>query len=386
MKKALVLLGESKYNVLVKAAELVAKGIEKCGYSVYIVNVVSMIENHTLEEFDYDEYDVIFSCQAVLSDWCGKDEKGFLANYRGKYIGWIFDDFMYHMDRISQFRYNHTYLLTIDEQFPKYICEILPEILHCGFLPHGGFQQKTSIDIGEKNIDILVSGNLGEMPEITDYISDPMPIELDIIKKSLHYLECNTTHSVRQAVEHVMLGLGGRCDGGLWRELHGCMRYIDQYIRFVWKKRIIDCLIQMGLQVHIVGEGYSIDEYLQQNNVTVHGGMDVDEFVDMVGKSKIVVNTSLTLTGGIHERIATALLGKAICFSPECYYLRDNFSESVHCIDLLNLQAMTDKILEILENYESYQKQLEDSYLWALENHTWEVRGQQMIEMLSTES
>ena len=51
-------------------------------------------------------------------------------------------------------------------------------------------------------------------------------------------------------------------------------------------------------------------------------------------------------------------------------------------IDMKNLQSMADCVKEVIERYDSsdIQKQLNDNYEYALANHTWEMRGQEIID------
>ena len=83
----------------------------------------------------------------------------------------------------------------------------------------------------------------------------------------------------------------------------------------------------------------------------------------------------------MHERIFSAMLNKAACFTPYSAYLQDVLGNRIEYIDMNHLQRMVGRIHEILGNYEMYSSQvLEDNYCYALKAHTWKKRGEQIID------
>lgn len=378
MKRILVAKGFSKYNVLRRAADEVVQGFITKGYEVKVTDIARDGQDEFLEELS-KPYDFIFSCQAIGFDTLFEDGTPLVKVIQSPYIAWIFDDVLYHQKRIQNVRFPHTFLYSIDRENVNVIQKMFPKAQNIFYMPHGGFERKTSVR--EKDIDVLFSGNLGKKPVFDEMIPDAMPIERFLVEESVRILEEKPYLSVRKAVEIVLNQNGEQMTSQLLIELERVIYYLDVYVRYYCKYNILSTLLKNHIQVHVVGDGSDelINAYPQ--SMIFHGGMDIDDVVDMIGRAKIVINPVSTLTEGMHERILTAMLGKAACFTPYNPYLESVFGEGLEYIYLNNLSQMTDNINYILNHYNEYKRNvLEKNYICAKENHTWKKRGEQIVE------
>lgn len=381
MKKVLVIKGKSKYNVLSRATEEIAEGFKLRGYEVAWMDGQ---EKNPLQKILGEEYCFIFSCQAFYFDTVLGQSVPLLQDLKRPYIGWIFDDPLYHRDRIRNVKFDNAWLFTVDAQFPNVIQMMYPATKNIFFLPHGGFLQKELlVENGgalDKEYDILFPGNLGEKPSIEDCIPDCMPIEKFFIQETLKLLERCPQLSSRLALEQVLRSNGEEMSGELLMELDRVVGYVDLYLRYECKYRILNELIKEGFSVHIAGKGME-NTLASAANVAYHGEVDIEDVVAMIGKSKIVINPVPTLTGGMHERIVTAMLGRAACFTPYNAYLEESLGQRLEYIWMNDLGGMAKRIRQILEEFPAYDASvLQDNYRYAMENHTWGKRGEQIVE------
>ncbi len=384
MKKVLVVQGQSKYRVLNVAANQIAEGFVRKGYCVEM-----MIRNKSISFSDCQkmldgDYNFIFSCQGIAFDGIMQDGTAFLDRLNKPYFGWLFDDPLYHDSRVQNAVSPESYLFFIDKSFPDIARMMYPDIKRAYYLPHGGFRQP---DIAGnhcfadfKDIDILFSGNIDSKKNIDDYTGVLMPIEMTLIKETLKVLEVYPWYSVRQGLEAALHRLGEDLTGELLLELGNVIQIVDYEIRFQCKYRILESLLKNGFVVHVIGEGTSELTSRYPNQAVVHGGLDIESVVQLIGRSRIVINPSPTLTFGIHERIATALLGHSVCFTPYSPFLENEFDCHVEFIDLMNLDQMTRRVREILDNFTDYVPYLESNYQIASEAYTWERRGMQLAD------
>ena len=84
-------------------------------------------------------------------------------------------------------------------------------------------------------------------------------------------------------------------------------------------------------------------------------------------------------------RLCTALLCKAVCFTPWSPYLESNFGNLFRYVNLDNLEEMTAEIRYILEHPETIEEQIEKNYALAMEYHTWKKRGEEIIDFYESQ-
>lgn len=370
-----MLLGQSQYEVLRKAAIYTAKGFEKSGMEVTIVDSTS-------EDFDASilygtQYDLIFMNQAFIYGLKLDNGKDLLYMIKSRVCGWIFDDVLFHYNRVLANKYSHTSLLSIDGEADRIMRIMQPGLNPINTVLHGGFLAKEPNQ--KKTIDILCPCTLGKKPA---WKNEPTAFEKELACVALNRWNENPEMSARKAVETVINALGEKLDRGALLGLTNVVMYVMDSIRYTCRKKILEELVKTDLKVHLVGRQDQDEQY--PSNVTVHGPMEIDSVVDLFAKSKIVINPfPCVYEEGAHERIFTALLNKAVCFTPGYPFLRELLSDRVEYIDLKNMEAFSTRVKSVLSNSESIGEKLEDNFKYAFENHTWEKRGEEIIELLT---
>ncbi len=381
-KKILIVKGESQYNVLRIATDEIAKGFSNKGYYVEVLDMLNPKEKILIhKKMTSESYAFIFSCQALRFEDLQNDGIPFLESVKSPYFTWIFDDLLHHLHKVQNQVYDHTYMLSVDEEMQDIALTMYPQLKNIAGLIHGGFCGTE--DVVEKDIEVLFPGTLSKEPVIEDIIEEPMPVEKLLAEKAIQQLEVTPWLSVRKALEIVMRTLGEEMSGDLLLELSGVILYVDLYIRYQCRYRMMKALLGNGINLHVVGSGTNdlLEQY--KDNITVCGAKDITEVVKLIQRSKVVMNPfPVIFYKGAHERIFTALLNKAICFTPYSEYLDDLLGNRIQFVDMKNLDNMVQDVKKTLEIYDddAMQKLLEDNYQYALENHTWEVRGREIVE------
>lgn len=377
MKKILVIKGESRFNVLRRAADEIAEGFRTKGYFVCVIDFTKDVFQGMIEL--YGDYDFVFCCQGMMTEWFLKDGTPFLQRLPMPYFTWLFDDpLLYHLNRIKNIKYDNTNVFLIDKEQIEWTCRLFPNVKNIGYLPHGGFENKNN-DYN-KNIDILFSANIGKRPIFEEIVKNAIPVEEFLAEQTIKVLEKKPYLSVRKALEVVVNSAGEELTNEMLKNLFRVIYYLDNYIRFDCKYRILESLLKNNFIVHIIGEGGNELTDLYSDQVVIHGGLDVDEVVKLISYSKIVINPISTFVQGMHERILTAMLNKAICFTPDNDYLQEEMGERLQYIYMNDLDKMAKDIHNVLDNYQQYSEILEDNYSYALENHSWKKRGEQIID------
>lgn len=370
-QKVLVLLGKSAYNVLRQAAVEIAKGFQNKGYTVDIIDI-----NGNYPEYDEinAEYDFMFSCSAMLFE-----KNSVMNSIHIPYYGWLFDDPIYHYSRVMNIRRRNAILLLADQEWERIAKSMNPKIRLSDFLPCGGFLQKKK---ESKEIDILFPAVYKtEELSLEDKIKKLMPVEKAIIEEAISILNVNQMLTIREAIEIVLKKWGEELTDDILKELIRVVPCIDTYYRHKIRRDILLAMLNAGLEVHMVGElNEELIPYKEQ--IVLYPPQDINDLVELIGKSKIVISPQLVARDGVSERVSTALLGKAACFSPVTNYLQNEYQGYVEPIYLNNLQQMVERIQWILERFDVYYSEIiEKNYEWAIENDTWEKRGENIVEL-----
>ena len=397
MKKVLVIRGQSKYNVLVEAAAQIAAGFEARGYEVKIIeldNTASSLSAVLKEAVN--PYSFLFSCQALCFETMLLDGRPLVSAIPNMYIGWIFDDVIYHWPRVENARYDNTWLLTIDKECGRAIQKMCPEVRHVNCLHHGGFcatitgEKKAEEEFwneNKKDIDVLFSANLGEKPDFEGYMKDALEIERFLAENIVGLLKERPYLAIRKALELVVEKLGQEVTGELLLELNQVITIVDRYIRWQSRYDVLLALLKAGIRVTLIGDGEAYEQLAEEYPNQLHfiGGADILDVVRLMARSKVVINPCAIYTEGLHERLCTALLCRAVCFTPWASYLESNFGNLFQYMNLDNLEEMTTEIQYILEHPETIEEQIERNYAWAMEYHTWKKRGEEIIDFYESQ-
>lgn len=375
IKKVLVLLGQSRYEVLRRAAVLTAKGFEKMGCEVTVADTVN-------RDFDvnilHDEsYDLIFMNQAFLFGLADSKGNELISTIKTKICGWIFDDVLFHYRRVLSNHYEHVMLLSVDGSADKIMKLMKPSLNSIQSMLHGGFISEKIYE--KKSIDILCPCTLGKKPQ---WKSEPSSLEKELAGLAINKWRVRPDISARRAIEEVLEELGEKLDGGVLTGLTNPVIYVMDSMRYICRKTILETLAEENFKVHLIGQQDENEEYPE--NVIVHGPMDIDAVVELFAQSKLVINPfPCVYEEGAHERIFTALLNRAVCFTPGYAFLEQLLGERIEYIDLNDMKDAVGRMHEIIDNYDFYRPAIEDNYSYALEMHSWEKRGREIIELLS---
>ena len=394
MRKVLIFKGESRYNVLTEAANQIAAGFEARGYEVKMMDLPKW-NSESLKEAAMP-YSFLFSCQALGFETMLSDVQPLISGIPNAYIGWIFDDVIYHKSRVKNACYDNTWLLTIDKECGRAIQKMFPEVRHVNCLHHGGFcatitgekkAEEAFWNENKKDIDVLFPANLGERLPFEWYVENTSKVEGFLANRIVEILKKRPYLATRKALELVLEELGEKLTSELLHELDDMISVVDGYIRWQSRYDVLLALLKAGIRVTLIGEGAAYEQLAEEYPGQLHfmGGADILDVVKLMARSKVVINPCSIYSEGLHERLCTALLCKAVCFTPWSPYLEENYGNCFQYIKLDNLDEMTAEIQYILEHPEAVEEQVEANYTYAMEYHTWKKRGEEIIDFYESQ-
>lgn len=377
----LVIKGESRYEVLRRAAEQTAEAFKKAGMNTVVVD--STQTDFSPGILFENEYAFVLMPQAFLFDMRFKDGSCLIEKIKSPIVGWIFDDVLYHFERVQANVYPHVVLMSVDGSADRIVHDMGLNTNPMFGMLHGGFEADDTEQNRQrtKDIDIFCPGSIGEEPVIPDEFDDTkrtLALEAEIL-----FEECPEL-SARQLLAQVCDKHGMEFVGESMYRLSDVLLYIMSKMRFVCRKRIVEEALKSGCKVAFAGvmpQGEKADGYGE--NAEFLGPMDIDDTVRMIARSKVLLNPFPTIyEEGAHERIYTAMLNRAVLFTPGSEFLRGQLNDRVEYIDLKNVDGLGERIATVVNGFEQYRQKLEDNYMYAKANHTWEHRGEEILHLL----
>lgn len=385
MKKILVLKGESEYNVLRCAVDEICMGFEKSGY---VVELIDSRERCAMEQFaqalcNVGEYAAYFSMQALLWD----EEQNAFPQLQGvKRIGWIVDDPVYHTLRLHESVGANARVLLVRDSHALRLRKEYPKFERVDTLYHGGFYSGERIPFSRKDIDVFFSGTYLSINEAEDGIKKMTGGFGRIAWMAKSQMEiCGMTEGWQEQLRMCLKNLAFEISEEEFQVLCTEMYPLEYYQRAYLRQRMIEALLENGIQVAVAGRGWSRYEGAGRENLCVLSGdgVDITEAIRLMQRSRIVLNLT-NFFDGMHERIFTAMLAGAVCVTNEYKLLEDFFSGGKELVTfpLDHLEKLPEQVKKLLANPTKAEQIAKAGYQTAKEHHTWERRGEQIAQWL----
>lgn len=121
------------------------------------------------------------------------------------------------------------------------------------------------------------------------------------------------------------------------------------------------------------------------SNITIHDAVPYDQALEIMQKSKIVLNSCAWIKRGTHERTLSGLAAGALVVTSENQYMRENFTDGVN-IAFYRYQEL-DKVNPLINQYlkdESLRKKVAlAGREQVMHHHTWDIRAGALVRELS---
>lgn len=153
--------------------------------------------------------------------------------------------------------------------------------------------------------------------------------------------------SMLQAMEMVLESNKVLYDDEMFKALMNvigtCAEY---YLRGYYRRKILKELVDAGITVHVVGNGW---ENLYENcpyNLKLLGTVDFEKMGDLMANSKIVLNVMPWFKDGLHDRIPTTMWNGSLCITESSAYIREHFDDMKELVifKLSEVQKLPQKI------------------------------------------
>lgn len=280
--------------------------------------------------------------------------------------------------------YHH---ISIDRNHEKYMERFFPEIVRGPFVPLAGtelYPNKSNTPIACRRYDVMMVGNYCAPKTFERFIT-----RIDDEYTAFYYgmiddLMTNPHRTVEEVAEaHLIYELGEVPEEELKKTM-AALTFIDLYVRYTLRGRIVQELVDAGIKVHVFGDGWELLPCRHEENLIRMNNLDSVGCLKKLCQTRISLNVMPWFKDGAHDRIFNSMLNGAVCLTDSSVYLdsilHDGVNSSIY--SLKQIERLPEIAGKLLADPERMQQIAEEGYRLAKSGHTWAHRARQLHNLI----
>jgi spore maturation protein CgeB len=166
----------------------------------------------------------------------------------------------------------------------------------------------------------------------------------------------------------------------------------DLYLRA--KERVTLIRGLRGLPLHLFGNvrgesSRSFQEIIggDCSSFTFHSGLDVDQMIEAMQRSSILLNSSPMFKTGAHERIFYGQGAGALVLTNDTPWIQQNYKpdQDILTYQVAHLPSTVEAIKHLLNHPKELSAMASQGRERMAKEHTWELRAKQLLSIVQTE-
>lgn len=388
----LILQGENQYGVLDMLMREFQKYLEK--YSTYQVKRIDCTAEEGMQNMAAELSQVpacVFCLEGIGFELKLPDGRYLMQvltdDFQVRVFGWILDSSFYHYSRLTCMT-DKMKVAFVDENEAKNAQKeygIPTATVH-----HFGIETNSRKPMKEREIDLLLSCSCQTFSQFKAEMQSmvPDPFDQSLIIKTAELMLADDAllnwEALEQALSFFQISVAGE---DVEEELKIIEGWADKYYRVQQREQCILYLLQSGITITVCGRGWQ--QFKEEFGITdqIHilsENMPYEEVLNVMDRSKIVLNICPSYKEGIHERICTSMLRGAVCLTDSSNYLKENFTdgENILFFHWDSLEESLQRAAGYLGQDDWLQKIANNAYLIAKKTMTVENFTSQVLELM----
>ncbi|OHC76217.1 MAG: hypothetical protein A3G18_11015 [Rhodospirillales bacterium RIFCSPLOWO2_12_FULL_58_28] len=244
------------------------------------------------------------------------------------------------------------------------------------FFPHGGPPPPASpLPMKDRDIDILFSGLVYPHPKSETWIG-----QTGNLPKILKTIADEAAARVIEERKSVFRSFADSCAANSFnpadldiKSLCLINSMIDVQAVTTQRHEVISRLKDMNL--HIVGRVIKGDGGLDLSNVTTHGRLTFSAVIELMKRSKIVLNITPKFSDGSHERIWYGMANGAVILTNYSHFLAETFTDGENiCFLPGDIDRLAAGVSELLKDHKKADEMAGAAMPVYIKSHTWKER------------
>lgn len=276
-------------------------------------------------------------------------------------------------------------VICIDRYHLKYLNSYYPEIKNSYFMPLAGSGSEYACSLNKKKYDVIFTGNFTPCSHFDKYIERNGSEYTEFYHGIIDDLLVNTQRPIEEVcISHIMNEIPDAGDNDI-RQVMNNMIFIDLYVRFYMREKVIRAVSNAGINLRLVGKGF--EAIRLDNGKTLSGTplMPTGYCLKETSLAKISLNVMPWFRDGSHDRILSSMMCGAVALTDNSIWLCENFNNmtDICFYDLNDTDGLVSCIFELLDNPAVLTGICSAGHKKALESHTWESRALEIVKLIN---
>ena len=287
------------------------------------------------------------------------------------------------LEKVPQ-NYHH---ISIDRKHDAYMKRFFPEIINGPFLPLAGtklYPDRSNVPVEFRKYDVTMVGNYCVPATFEKYIT-----RIDDEYTAFYYgmiddLLANPWKTVEEVAQSHLEEELGEVPEEEMKKVMAALTFIDLYVRYTFRGRAVQELVDAGIKVHVFGDGWDLLECRQAQNLMIMNSLDSVGCLKKLCQTKLSLNVMPWFKDGAHDRIFNSMLNGAVCLTDSSIYLDTVLQDDVNCsiYTLEHMDRLPELAVGLLASPERMQEMADQGYETAQAGHTWAHRAQVLHELV----
>lgn len=279
------------------------------------------------------------------------------------------------------------YEVSIDRYHMQYMKQYYPDIRSNYFLPLGGtslFPDGSYPHPSERKYDVVFTGNFTPKETFDSYINRLGEEYAAFYHSIIDELIENPVLPDDKVMEEHLRKEFPDATKGEFIETIGNMIFIDTYIRFYFREKVVQTLVDSGIHVHCVGAGWNKLACRHPENLTYEENCLSFDCLKRMSEAKLSLNVMPWFKDGAHDRVFNAMANGSVCITDHSKYLDEILTDKKNVIfyDLEHIDELPDKVRPFLDQPDLLENPAQNGYELTMKNHTWISRAETLHEIL----
>lgn len=163
------------------------------------------------------------------------------------------------------------------------------------------------------------------------------------------------------------------------------MIFLDLWIRFTFRGKVIQTLADADIPVHCIGAGWDALSVKNKSRLTHTEYSDTEVCLKAISEAKLSLNVMPWFKQGAHDRIYSSMLNGAVCITDKSRYLTNHFADGamLRYYDLKDLFLLPDIVTGLLEQPDTMQQIADRARNHAKEYLTWKRYANELVPYFS---
>lgn len=276
--------------------------------------------------------------------------------------------------------------LCMDRNHVDYVRRFYPKVQKVAFLAHAGIRAgENHMPIKDRPIQVLYAGSLSRFAA-EGLVPDLGTIQefdaFTVVQRSLECLIREPWKTTEQVIERILKEMEVELDDQSLGEYISRLRFIDSFAVSFFREQMIRTLVEAGIAVTVFGRGWERCEWADRPGFLYGGEVPPYQILELMEKSKIVLNTMTWFKRGAHDRIFNGMLAHAAVVSDRSEFVEEHFTDKEE-LRLFGLQETADLpniVGQLLDDTDYAQAIADRGCESALAGHQWVHRFAELLD------